>query len=251
MKFDGKGVIYKIINLTNGKFYVGSTIKPKDRFRTHRRKLRKGTHHCVHLQNAWNQCGEDNFVFRVVEVVDAPSELHVFEQRWLDEHHGTPQCYNHAKYTDSSNRGVVRPESHRRRLSKALLRHYEANPHPMVGFKHSEESIALMRQNRAGIPVSEEKKEKLRQANLGKRASAETRAKLSAMRKGRPKSPEHIAKYNKAVIEVTSGEIFASLKEVKERFGMSPGLLNRILKADRPVAKGKHAGKHFRYVPRE
>jgi group I intron endonuclease len=241
-------VVYKIINLTDAKFYVGSTVKVKERFRTHRRQLRNGTHHCRHLQNAWNRDGEDHFVFRVVATVADHSELHAVEQVFLDEHHGSPQCYNHAKYTDNSNRGVAHPESHRRAISEALKRHYAENAHHALGAVRSEESRALMRQNRAGIPVSEERKEKLRQANLGKRASAETRAKLSAIRKGRVKSQDHTAKYNKAVIEVTSGEVFASLKEVMAQFGMSPGLLNKVLKADRPLKRGKNAGKHFRYA---
>lgn len=248
MDYVGKAVVYKIINLTNAKFYVGSTIKIKERFRTHRRKLRNGTHHCLHLQRAWDRDGEGSFVFRVVAVLENPAELHAIEQAFLDEHHGSPQCYNHARYTDNSTRGVKHTSAHRKAISDALKSYYAENPHPGLGTKRSEETRALMRQNRAGIPVSEEKKEKLRQANLGKRASEKTRAKLSAIHKGRVKSQEHIAKYNKAIIEVVSGEVFASLKEVKERFGMSPGMLAKALAADRPLIRGKNAGKHFRYA---
>ena len=248
MDYTGKAVVYKIINLTNAKFYVGSTVKIKDRFRTHRRKLRNNIHHCRHLQNAWNRDGEENFVFRVVAVVENPDELHAVEQTFLDEHHGSPQCYNHARYTGNSTRGVRHADTHRRAISAGLKRYYAENAHPDLGATRSEETRALMRKNRAGIPVSEEHKEKLRQANLGKRASAKTRAKLSAIHKGRVKSQEHIAKYNKAVIEVVSGEVFASLKEVKERFGMSPGTLAKALAADKPLIKGKNAGKHFRYA---
>ena len=61
------GVIYKIRNVVNGKFYVGSTINQKDRFRNHRRLLRKNRHHCAHLQAAWNKYGEDCFKFEVIE----------------------------------------------------------------------------------------------------------------------------------------------------------------------------------------
>ena len=248
MDYAAKAVVYKIVNLTDAKFYVGGTVKIKDRFRTHRRKLRNGTHHCRHLQHAWNRDGEGSFVFRVVAVVEDPGELHAVEQVFLDEHHGSPKCYNHARHTDSSTRGVKHTAVHRKSISDALKRYYSENAHPGRGIKRPEETRALMRQNRAGIPVSEEKKEKLRQANLGKRASAETRAKLSAIRKGRVKSQEHIAKYNKAIIEVVSGEVFSSLKEDKERFGMSPGMLAKALSADRPLTKGKNVGKHFRYA---
>lgn len=250
MDYTGKAVIYKIINLANAKFYVGSTIKWASRVRTHRRKLRAGTHHCVPLQNAWNKHGEDSFVFRVIVVVDNPNELHHVEQQFLDEHHGTPECYNLARYTDHSSRGVVCPESRKKNISRALKRYYAENPesHPRLNRPHTEETKAKMRQNRSGIPMSEETKAKLRAANVGKCASDETRAKLSAAHKGRERAKEHAAKYNKAIIEVTSGRVFPSLKAVKDAYGMSPGSLASALQRDRPISKGKNVGKHFRYA---
>ena len=47
--------IYKIRNLVNGKFYVGSSVNTRVRFQNHRRHLRRGTHHCRPLQNAWDR----------------------------------------------------------------------------------------------------------------------------------------------------------------------------------------------------
>ncbi len=245
-----KAVIYKIINLENAKFYIGSTVKWRARVRAHRRKLNAGTHHCTHLQNAWSKYGEDSFVFRIVAEVDDPAELHQVEQSFLDEHHGTDQCYNVAKYTDNSNRGVVRSDRHRQRISESVKKHYEENRHPRLGVPHSGESRALMRANRAGKPMADETKDKLRLANLGKKASDETRAKLSAMRKGRKKTAEHVLAYSKPIIEVTSGRVFQSLKDAKAAFGMSPGAMAKALNADRPITKGKNAGLHFRYAPR-
>ena len=248
MDHTDKPVVYKIINLTNAKFYVGSTVKWRTRVRTHRRKLAAGTHHCTPLQNAWNKYGEGSFVFRIMVEVSDPAELHSIEQVYLNEHHGTGQCYNVARYTDNSNRGVVRSERHKARISEALKHHYESNAHPRLNIPHTESSKALMRVNRAGKAVSETTKAKLREANLGKQATAETRAKLSAMRKGKEKTAEHAAKYNKAIVEVTSGQRFQSLKEAKEAFGLSPGMLAKALAADRPLVRGKNAGKHFRYA---
>jgi group I intron endonuclease len=250
MDYTGKAVIYKIINITNARFYVGSTIRWDLRLRTHRRKLRSGSHHCVPLQHAWNKYGEDSFVFRVIATVEDPSELHLVEQQFLDEHHGTPECYNLARYTDNSSRGAIITDAKKKRISVALKDYYAKNPelHPRLNKPHSEETKAKIRQNRAGIAMSEETKAKLRGANLGKRASDETRAKLSAMRKGKERTREHAEKYNKAVIEVTSGEVFPSLKAVKAAYGMSPGSLATALQKDQPITKGKNAGKHFRYV---
>jgi group I intron endonuclease len=243
-----KPVIYKIINLTNAKFYVGSTIDWQARVRTHRRKLRAGTHHCVPLQNAWDKYGEESFVFHIIAEVEDPSELHRVEQVFLDEHHGSRQCYNLARYTDNSNRGAIRSDRHKKNIADGLKQFYAANGHPMKGVPRTEDTKAKISANRSGKPMSEETKAKLREANLGKVYSEETRAKLSAMRKGLERAPEHAAKYNKPVLEVTSGQVFPSLKAVKEAFGISPGSLAEALAADRPLLRGKNAGKHFRYT---
>ena len=250
MESSDKPVVYKIINLENAKFYVGSTVQWRTRVRTHRRKLNAGTHHCIPLQKAWAKYGAEGFVFRIVATVDDPAELHAVEQVFLDEHHGSTQCYNLARYTDSSSRGAIRTDTHKERISAALKRRYATDPkaHPRLGKRHKEASIAKMRENRSGKAVSAETKAKLRAANLGKTATADTRAKLSAIHKGRERAEEHAAKYNKAIVEVTSGRIFQSLKEVKAEFGMSPGMLAKALAADRPLTRGKNAGKHFRYA---
>lgn len=248
MDYTGKALIYKIINVENAKFYVGSTIVVTARWRKHLRDLRANKHHCPHLQAAWNKYGEDSFVFRVVEVVDDHTQLNAAEQKWLDAHHGTVSCYNYAKYTDNSNRGVVRRDSHRHALSVALKAYYETNPHPAQGRKHTDESKRKMSTNRAGKSMSEFTKDLLRQANLGKKASAETRKKLSAARKGKARSSEHAAKFNKSIVEVTSGDVYPSLKSVKEAFNLSPGMLAKALAADRPLTRGKNKGKHFRYA---
>lgn len=59
--------IYIIKNKVNGKFYVGSSCNCEERFSTHKTLLRKGEHHSVVLQRAWNKYGERNFIFKVIE----------------------------------------------------------------------------------------------------------------------------------------------------------------------------------------
>lgn len=54
--------IYRIKNLRNGKFYIGSTKDADDRKLSHFRSLKKGNHHCDYLQNAWNS-EDDKSVF--------------------------------------------------------------------------------------------------------------------------------------------------------------------------------------------
>lgn len=59
--------VYKITNIVNGKFYIGSSNDIKARWRQHKDKLRVNKHGNTYLQNAWNKYGEENFLFEVVE----------------------------------------------------------------------------------------------------------------------------------------------------------------------------------------
>lgn len=147
-----KNVIYKIRNVTNDKFYVGSTVDTRVRFQTHKRRLKKGTHQSPHLQAAWNKYGEDCFKFEVVEHVDDPAKLLEAEQVWLNAHAGKPYCYNWA--TDASA--------------------------PMRGKKHTEEAKAKM----TGVQLKGEQ-----HYRYGKTVSEETRKKIGDTQRGKKKSP--------------------------------------------------------------
>lgn len=58
--------IYKITNLVNSKIYIGQSINIFSRWGYHRRALNNNKHVNKHLQRAWNQYGEQNFVFSIV-----------------------------------------------------------------------------------------------------------------------------------------------------------------------------------------
>ena len=57
--------IYKIVNLDNGKFYIGSSINLAKRKWEHFKQLRLGIHCNCHLQAAYNKHGKDSFSFIV------------------------------------------------------------------------------------------------------------------------------------------------------------------------------------------
>jgi group I intron endonuclease len=90
-----KNGIYRIINKENGRVYIGSTIRFKKRFPSHINRLLSGKHENTFLQNDWNKCGSEAFLFEVVEVVEDPRELLVREQFFLDQYYDNQnQCYN-------------------------------------------------------------------------------------------------------------------------------------------------------------
>lgn len=63
-----KSGIYKIINRTNGHYYVGSAGKVRNRWNDHKRFLRQNRHPNSHLQYAWNKYGSDAFEFIQIPV---------------------------------------------------------------------------------------------------------------------------------------------------------------------------------------
>lgn len=67
--------VYKITNLVNGKFYIGSSNDIKNRWDQHRKQLRDGTHYNFHLQNTWNLYKENNFKFDIVEECDVGAQF--------------------------------------------------------------------------------------------------------------------------------------------------------------------------------
>lgn len=77
--------MYKIINATNNKCYIGSTatLGFKKRWWSHYTRLRKNKHWNQHLQHAWNKYGEKSFRFEIIEEC-LPSQCIVREQYYFD-----------------------------------------------------------------------------------------------------------------------------------------------------------------------
>ena len=131
-------VIYKIRNLLNGKFYVGSAQDTRTRFRQHRRLLRKGAHHCKHLQNAWNKYGEELFKFEVIEHVGSTEGLEAAEDVWLRQHVGKSHCYNSGRSAKAPWRGCA-PEEHPN-FGKNLQKQHQLKTY----FEHIDDSLFVL-----------------------------------------------------------------------------------------------------------
>ena len=85
--------IYKITNLVNNKYYIGSTQESFiKRWKHHTGSLRRGSHKNTHLQNAWNNYGEDNFIFTILETCEIENCLEreqIYLNKFLNKN-----CYN-------------------------------------------------------------------------------------------------------------------------------------------------------------
>lgn len=203
--------IYEIVNVTNGKRYVGSAVSVNVRWRQHRNQLNAGKHKNRYLQASWNKYGEGSFSFRVLVECDKPSLIEQ-EQMHID----------------------------------ALCPEYNLSPTAgsTLGLKYSDEGraniSASLKGKRKGISRSREQVEKTAEAHRGRKRTAETckrisdalsgkkygprseewRQKISDALKGKPKSPEHMAalQAGRAAREYTDEQRSALAEAARQRF---------------------------------
>lgn len=159
--------IYSIRNTLTGDQYIGSSRDIKFRWWCHRRDLSQKCHDNPRLQNAWNKYGSNTFEFHVLETLANSDQLLDREQAYLDAYQ---PAYNIATTARS----------------------------PMLGKKHTPETLEKMRARFLGKSQTPEHIEKRRQKHLGFRHSDESRARMSETRRGKPQSPEHAEKSRRA-----------------------------------------------------
>lgn len=231
--------IYKIINIVNNKFYVGSAVDLKRRKARHFSELRNNRHNNSKLQNAWIKYGEQAFVFVVVEELPDEADLLAAENVWLKEHVGKDYCYNIGVDATAPMLGVTGEQS------------------PTWGYKHSPENLEKIGAASKARVQTKEEKAKRRATMRGKPQPAEVRAKISATLSGEgnfwygKKRPDHGAKVSKAVEAVSpDGRTlqYASIAALREASGMKPPTINRALKSGKPLTRGPYKGWRFKYV---
>lgn len=158
MPFPG---IYKIINKTNGKYYVGSSLIPSRRWKQHKYELNKNVHANDYLQRSWNKYSQDNFVFIIVETLSptvSDDKLLEHEQKWLDiarEDYKNRKCYN--------------------------LTFVANNPNMLLSdYSKAKRSASLKK-----VIKTNEWKKKISESHIGIRPTIATRIKMSESRRGK------------------------------------------------------------------
>ncbi len=148
-------VIYKITNILNNKIYVGSAKDFHVRKLKHLNFLRNGKHHCIHLQYAYNQYGENAFEFSIIEIVENATKLIEREQYWLD----ITKCYvreigYNISPTAGNTLGTKRTPDQRLKLSASQRGHKHTEQTKLkwseqrTGKSHSPEAIENMRKSK-------------------------------------------------------------------------------------------------------
>ena len=230
----GRG-IYKINNVINNKFYVGSAVDLKRRKTRHFSELRTGKHKNRHLQAAWVKYGEQAFVFVVVEELPDDADLLAAENVWLKEHVGKEYCYNLGVDATAPMTGMGGELS------------------PTWGYEHTEDAKVKIGIAAKGRKFTDEVNKKKTAHLIGKPKSAEVRAKISATLSGEgnywrgKKRPDHGAKCSKTVFAMPDGILFPSLQTVLKYYDIKAATLRRALVSGKPITRGKLTGYTFKY----
>lgn len=100
--------VYSIQNNLTNEMYIGSTVLFSKRKKMHLESLQKNKHHSYRLQKDWNEYGEQNFSFNILEEIEDKNMLLNREQFWLDN----LQPYYNISPTAKSSLGIKRrPET--------------------------------------------------------------------------------------------------------------------------------------------
>lgn len=143
--------IYEILNLENGKRYVGSSKNIYVRFRKHLALLNRNFHPNKHLQGAFIKYGGDSFQLNVLCECDE-KELLNKEQYFID---------------------LLRPEYNQSMIAGRI----EMN-------QQTKEKISIKNKGRV---MSDEQRKLISKTKTGRKASLETKEKMSIIRKANPR----------------------------------------------------------------
>lgn len=190
-----KAGIYRIINSSNGKCYVGSSIDINRRRLEHFSALLHNRHVNNHLQNAYNKYGKDSFIFEVIENLEITDnikeDLLEREQFWIDN---------------------LRPEYNILLVAGSTL-----------GYHHTEETKQKISNSTKGVKKSAEHAKHIKEGQQGRVLTQEHKEKLSQSAKNRKSMSHH------SIISI-DGMIYNSLKEASERTGVKYNTIQKRLK---------------------
>lgn len=126
--------IYMIRNMTNGKFYVGSSVNVESRIFKHLSALRRKVHKNAHLQAAFDHYGEAAFEYVLLEECE-PEALLECEQR-----HINTLCPQYNICAIAGNTLGYRHTD----IGRAKMAVVNAGNQRMLGKKHTEATKALI-----------------------------------------------------------------------------------------------------------
>jgi len=224
--------IYQIRNLNDGKCYVGSAKKFRQRWLEHLSMLRRGKHHSPHLQRSWAKYGPDSFCFEVIEACDI-AELVAREQIYLDS---MSPAYNVCRAAGSS-LGRILSSDTKAKISAAHLgrkqQERSSEWRQRIGVAHagrqkSPEHMAAFQAGRAIQVYTEERRAKV---------SSSLALSYASGKRERKKSEAHKFAIGLAFAKLTDDQVRqirkmklegATCKELAAQFASNAGTISEI-----------------------
>lgn len=226
--------VYIIKHKITNKFYVGHSVDIYQRFNSHKSYLKRGIHHCIYLQRAWDKYGEDNFDFIIIKLYNSELDSIELEQYYINNFKDS--LYNVA---DNANFGgdllsnnpnktkIIRARviSQKERLSKMTESERiekfarKGTKNGMYGKTHSERVKRIISEkNKGSCPVN---KGKTLEESVGKTRATEIKRALSDYAKNRVKDKNpfygkhHSDKTKSKLREAMLGRKPVNMKKVK------------------------------------
>ena len=218
-----KYTVYKHTS-PHGKVYIGITARPVSR-RWHGGSAYRNN---PHFYSAIKKYGWDNFQHEILAqglTFEAACEM---ERALIAQHCSTDpkRGYNRSPGGDKTTLGYRYSEESRERISQALIGKRKGIPHTPEHCEH-------IRQALRGHTASEATREKLRQSLGDRFQTAEAREKQKA---NTPKGSAHHRA--QAVRCKDTGEIFNTIKEAADKYGICRANISRVCRGLQNTAGG-------------
>lgn len=222
-------IIYRAVNLINGKSYIGLTIRAlADRRQQHFARARNHPCPTIALHNAIRKYGTEMLRFSILKSCASYTEAKDEEQRLIALWH--PE-YNMTKGGDGT-LGLLWTAERRAKhqppkfwLGKKRPDIAEKIRKRNTGNHPSEETRRRLSLAKTGVKQRPETIERRRISNAGFTHSEETKRLLSAL-KGRP------------VVNIENGLVFGSAKEASVAYGFSHNAVWRVVSGHQATARG-------------
>lgn len=234
-------VIYRITNMSNGNYYIGSAESFARREWQHKYDLRKGTHKNPRLQAAWNKYGEEMFVFEIIETVPEGVTAFEVENKYLAECVGKPDCYNINTDAFVPRLGIPHRTESKDKMSKSRKGKAAGESHYRYGQVLSPEVRAKISATQAGRP-NPRKGQKMSEQGRNNVKAAVKRGEESHFFGKRPVNADDLQRAIIATLPDRSVREFKSLTEMRDTLGVSIATIIRACKSGNPVKCGAIAG---------